>query len=139
KEADGMPCFAYDMPYGFIYGFPEVPGEGLKVAPHIVGDTVVPGASYSKITQKELEPVTRCISECIPGVRTEPKESAVCMYTMTKDSHFIIDQHPKHSNVHFASGFSGHGFKFASVIGEILSQLALQGKTEHPCGFLRLR
>ena len=62
-----------------------------------------------------------------------------CMYENSPDSHFIIDRHPKHENVIVAAGFSGHGFKFASVVGEVLADLAMRGATKHPIGFLGLR
>ena len=60
------------------------------------------------------------------------------MYTMTPDEHFIVDRHPQHANVFIAAGFSGHGYKFAPVIGETLAELALKGSTSHPVDFLRL-
>ena len=60
------------------------------------------------------------------------------MYTMTPDEHFVVDEHPEYPQVILAAGFSGHGFKFASVMGEVLSDLALEGKTEQPIDFLRL-
>ena len=59
-----------------------------------------------------------------------------CMYTLTPDRHFVLDRHPHHPNVVYACGFSGHGFKFATVIGEVLADLALDGATGHPVGFL---
>ena len=61
-----------------------------------------------------------------------------CLYTMTPDGHFIVDQHPQYEQVLFAAGFSGHGFKFAPVMGEVLADLALEGRTERPVDFLRL-
>jgi sarcosine oxidase len=63
--------------------------------------------------------------------------SLTCLYTMTPDKHFIIDRHPAHEQVAIACGFSGHGFKFAPVIGEILADLAIEGRTEQPIEFLR--
>ena len=63
---------------------------------------------------------------------------AICMYTCSPDSHFIIDQHPAAPAVTIACGFSGHGFKFASVVGEILADLAINGSTRHPIEFLGL-
>jgi glycine/D-amino acid oxidase-like deaminating enzyme len=57
---------------------------------------------------------------------------------MTADEHFLVDRHPRHPNVVLAGGFSGHGFKFSSVIGEILADLTLDGATKHPIGFLGL-
>ena len=56
---------------------------------------------------------------------------------MTPDGHFLLDWHPANENVLYAAGLSGHGFKFASVLGEILAELALEGVTASPCAFLR--
>jgi sarcosine oxidase len=61
-----------------------------------------------------------------------------CLFENSPDEHFVIDVHPDDENVVFAAGFSGHGFKFASVVGEILADLALDGGTEHEIGFMRL-
>jgi sarcosine oxidase len=58
------------------------------------------------------------------------------MYTMTPDGHFLVGVHPRHERVALAAGFSGHGFKFASVMGEILADLAGSGATPQPIGFL---
>ena len=69
-----------------------------------------------------------------PGV----SRSAVCMYTNSADGHFIIDRVPGTEHAFLACGFSGHGFKFAPVIGEIMASLALEGGTLHPIGFLSL-
>jgi sarcosine oxidase len=60
-----------------------------------------------------------------------------CMFTNSPDEHFVIDIHPEHAQVVVAAGFSGHGFKFASVIGEILADLAIEGSTRHDIGLLR--
>jgi sarcosine oxidase len=60
------------------------------------------------------------------------------MYTLTPDRHFLIDHHPEYPQVLFATGFSGHGFKFASVVGEILADLAIKGKTKHVIEQFRL-
>jgi sarcosine oxidase len=56
------------------------------------------------------------------------------MYTLTPDKHFVIDIHPRHPQVVVACGFSGHGFKFSSVVGELLADLADEGTTKHPIG-----
>jgi sarcosine oxidase len=58
------------------------------------------------------------------------------MYTMTPDKHFIVDRHPEYAQVAIACGFSGHGFKFSNVIGEVLANLVLNGKTAHDTRFL---
>ena len=59
-------------------------------------------------------------------------ETVTCKYTLTPDHHFVIGQHPDWPNVTIASPCSGHGYKFASVIGEILADLAIDGATRHP-------
>jgi glycine/D-amino acid oxidase-like deaminating enzyme len=59
------------------------------------------------------------------------------MYTLTPDRHFLIDLHPDHSNVAVAGGFSGHGFKFSPVVGEILADLVETGRTGWPIDMFR--
>ena len=61
-----------------------------------------------------------------------------CMFTNTPDNHFVMDLHPDYPQVAFASPCSGHGFKFASVVGEIMADLAEKGMTRHPIGLFRL-
>ena len=58
----------------------------------------------------------------------------VCLYTNTPDYHFIVDRHPRRPEVVVAGGFSGHGYKFASVIGEIVTDLVVEGRTSHAIG-----
>jgi sarcosine oxidase len=64
------------------------------------------------------------------------KWTLTCLYTRTPDEHFVIDRHRRHPQVVYGCGFSGHGFKFASVVGEILADLALEGRTAHAIDFL---
>ncbi|CAM5732190.1 Monomeric sarcosine oxidase OS=Streptomyces alboniger OX=132473 GN=soxA PE=3 SV=1 [Streptomyces alboniger] len=72
---------------------------------------------------------------CIPDLPGTFLKAATCMYSTTPDEHFVIARHPAHpESVTVACGFSGHGFKFVPVVGEILSDLALTGSTEHPIG-----
>jgi sarcosine oxidase len=72
----------------------------------------------------------------MPGASGTVLKTLTCMYTNTPDEHFILDLHPQHHQVVFGCGFSGHGFKFASVIGEILADLAFEGTTGHDIAFL---
>ena len=72
--------------------------------------------------------------DTLPGFQV--REALICLYTMTPDNHFIIDHHPRLPGVVFATGFSGHGFKFAPVVGEVLADLALDGTTAQPISFL---
>jgi glycine/D-amino acid oxidase-like deaminating enzyme len=78
------------------------------------------------------------LSAHLPGVSQEVTAHSVCLYTMSPDEHFIVDRHPAHPSVVFAAGLSGHGFKFTPVLGEALADLALDGSTELPIGFLSL-
>jgi sarcosine oxidase len=72
----------------------------------------------------------------LPTVSSHLTDHAACLYTMSPDGHFVVGLHPQNARVVIAAGFSGHGFKFASVIGETLADLAIDGKTAHPIGFL---
>jgi glycine/D-amino acid oxidase-like deaminating enzyme len=74
----------------------------------------------------------------LPGVSPRVTEHAVCLYTMSPDEHFIVDRHPAHANVFFAAGLSGHGFKFAPVLGRALADLAVEGGTDLAIEFLSL-
>jgi sarcosine oxidase len=140
-----LPIFAFAT--NFFYGFPNIWGKGVKVAEHEGGDTVAGlDVPVSPATTQDLDHIIRAASKFVPGlVGPEPRTTArllraqTCLYTMTPDEHFIIDRHPQFENVCFAAGFSGHGFKFAPVVGEALADLALEGKTELPIDFLKLR
>jgi sarcosine oxidase len=134
-------CFAFDMPYGFIYGFPIFSNsQTLKVAIHKPGDKVSdPNQVDRQITEKDHFEVSRFLNEVMPEIDPKPVEGSVCLYTMTPDEHFIIDTHPKFSQVSLACGFSGHGFKFASAVGSILSDLTITGESSDLGDFLRIR
>jgi sarcosine oxidase/N-methyl-L-tryptophan oxidase len=75
----------------------------------------------------------------MPGAAARYREGKACMYSLTPDRHFVVDRDPRDPRVIVCGGFSGHGFKFAPVIGEIASQLALDGGTPHDIAFLSLR
>jgi glycine/D-amino acid oxidase-like deaminating enzyme len=83
--------------------------------------------------------VREFLATCLPGVGKERARRSVCFYTMSPDEHFLVDRHPTSERVVFAAGLSGHGFKFTSVLGEALADLALQGGTSLPIEFLSLR
>ncbi len=85
---------------------------------------------------ERIEALRRFVRDCLPLASDQLLRSSTCIYTMTPDEDFIIDRHPEISRLVFAAGFSGHGFKFASVVGEILADLAIDGKTDQPVAFL---
>ena len=140
-----LPVFAFTP--NFFYGFPNIGGRGVKVAEHLGGEPVLELASpVAPPGEADLRPLTNAATRFLPAlagpkVGEAPRLLAAktCLYTLTPDEHFVIDQHPWHENVFFAAGFSGHGFKFAPVVAEILSDLALEGRTTLPVEFLRLK
>ena len=138
-QADsGCPGFLFETAGGFFYGFPQIDKLGVKVGMHTGGSTVddplTVDRNIDSLDQKEVEAFLRAH---MPDVSGECTGHTVCMYTMTADEHFVVDRHPQHPQVCFAAGLSGHGFKFAGVLGEALADLALEGKTSLPIGFLR--
>ena len=111
----------------FFYGFPDV-GTGVKAAFHHDGEATSPDAVRREVSANEVEAVRAAVRRFMPDIDGLPRKSVVCLYTNTPDEHFWIDRHPEHSQVFIASPCSGHGFKFAPVIGEIVSDL-VQGST----------
>lgn len=134
---DGLPCFAFDSPTGFFYGFPPLDSRGLKIAEHTGGTPVDDPLEVDRnVDPREQERIDAVLAAHLPGLTGGLTDHAACLYTMSPDGHFVLGHHPDHPLVSIAAGFSGHGFKFASVIGEILADLALEGRTSQPIGFL---
>jgi monomeric sarcosine oxidase len=138
KHAAGrLPCFGFDGPEGFFYGFPALAGAGLKIAEHTGGTPVAdPLAVDRGVVAAERARVEAVLTARLPGVGTQLAAHAACLYTMSPDGHFLVGLHPHHPQVVVAAGFSGHGFKFAAVMGEILADLATAGRSSLPIGFL---
>ena len=136
-----FPVWGIEQPDGSLaYGFPMMPDyPGLKLARHAPGTpTTADGIDRNPTPDDERE-IRDIICRYFPAADGPLLSLRVCMYTNSPDHHFIIDRHPAHENVFLAAGFSGHGFKFASVIGEVLADLAQHGRTKHPIDFLSLR
>jgi sarcosine oxidase len=122
-----------------LYGFPNF-GEGLKAAFHGCGDVTDADQLDREIhPARDIEPLIRAMEEWMPGAAGRVIAAKACMYAMTPDANFVVDRHPEHAGLVLCGGFSGHGFKFAPVIGEIAADLALEGGTEHEIDFLSLR
>jgi sarcosine oxidase len=137
-SAHQAPCFGFDLPgHGFFYGFPRVGGR-VKVAEHTARQPLArPEDVRREIDAEDTRRVEDFVRGRLPQLATPPVVARTCLYTMTPDEHFVIDLHPRHPQVAFAAGFSGHGFKFSPVVGEILADLALEGRTRADIGFLR--
>ena len=118
-----------------LYGFPDF-GDGVKAAFHGWGElTEAENLDRTVDTARDMEPLVRAMEDWMPGSAQTFREAKVCMYSLTPDEHFIVDTHPEHPGLIVCGGFSGHGFKFAPVIGEIASDLALNGGTHHGIDF----
>ncbi|MEX1158583.1 MAG: N-methyl-L-tryptophan oxidase [Thermomicrobiales bacterium] len=135
-RAKNFPVYLFQVPEGEYYGFPIFPGRGLKIGRHDIGEPTTPETIRREVDDSEIAMLREVLDRYLPGASGEVRETLTCMYTDTPDSHFIIDLHPEHPNVAIACGFSGHGFKFASAIGEVLADLAIDGETQHDIGFL---
>lgn len=136
-----MPTFYFEMPpeASTFYGFPSIDGQVLKVAQHSGGDSVAdPSLVDRNLHDADVLPIANFLKSCLPKVRTQPARHSTCLYTVTPDRHFVVDRHPEFSNVVIGCGFSGHGFKFTSVLGSVFADLAMTGSTELPIDFLRL-
>lgn len=135
-----FPVFIFQTDPGeVIYGVPltGAPVNGVKVGLHYRGGDVDPDTVDRTVSGAEREEMRALLAERIPGLAGDHADARVCMYTLTPDEHFVLDLLPGTAGrVAVAAGFSGHGFKFTPVIGEILADLALHGATEQPIGFL---
>ena len=117
-----------------IYGFPAIDGPdgGAKVAFFRRGTETTPDALDREVRADEVTAMAEHVRRLLPTLPGRFLAGVPCMYTTTPDEHFVIAQHPAHEQVTVACGFSGHGFKFVPVVGEILADLAVDGGTRHP-------
>lgn len=143
KIYDGhFPCFIFDTESdGHYYGFPDFLNHGVKLGrmdddQPCDPDTV--NREYGALPEDEGD-VRSFLNKYMTKAEGDLLDGKVCMFSNTPDDDFIIDVHPEYSNIVFAGGFSGHGFKFASVIGAILSELSEHGTTQRDIDFLRLK
>ncbi|MBP1992211.1 N-methyl-L-tryptophan oxidase [Paenibacillus eucommiae] len=131
-DAGRFPGFTLGGPEGGYYGFPSIGGAGLKIGRHDTGVEWKPGDAVAPFGHyKEDEGDLRNLLEAyMPQAAGRLVQGTVCKYEFSPDDNFIIDRHPEYPQVLLAGGFSGHGFKFSSVVGEMLSDLIIKGSTE---------
>jgi sarcosine oxidase len=135
-----FPIYAYEYRAGNIcYGFPRLP-RGVKASVMHDGEIVAdPDAVRRTVDAREVKPLRAALEPILPGLaQARVRESDVCLFTNTPDHDFIIDFHPFFPQVLISSPCSGHGFKFASAIGEIQADLLMKGKTEFDLSPFRL-
>lgn len=146
-ELGQLPCWLLvdEVNPGIFYGFPILPvGQfngpiGFKAGYHVPGQVTDPNQVNREVPQQEEQKLIEAIQRFFPEGYQSTHVLKTCLYTYTPDENFIIDFLPgSDQKVVFAAGFSGHGFKFSSVMGEILADLVIEGKTPLPIDFLSL-
>jgi sarcosine oxidase len=137
---DRFPVFNLNVAEGRYYGFPVYEVPGFKFGRyHHRGETMAPDAMRRDIDAEDERLLRQFGERYFPDGSGATMALRACMFTNTPDEHFVIDHDPRHHQVVLASPCSGHGYKFCSVIGEILADLATgDGTTRHDIGFLRL-
>jgi len=142
---NNFPCWMVsdDEKHGCYYGFPLLDtkkfGEpaGLKLAHHFQKEVTNPDKVDRQTTENDIQNLKYCLDKYLPGVFDSILSTKICLYANSPDENFIIDKLPGYEeNVSIACGFSGHGFKFSSVVGEILADLAIEGRSDLPIEFL---
>jgi sarcosine oxidase len=124
---------------GRYYLLPVFGVPGLKIGLyHHLGETGRADQISREVTPEDEAVLRRCISRYFPRADGPTMALHACMFTNTPDEHFIIDTRPAHPEVIVASPCSGHGYKFASVVGEILADLATTGKSRFDLSMFRL-
>jgi monomeric sarcosine oxidase len=124
--------------YGqILYGLPSIDGSGAKIGLH-TGPALDPTSPERTPDLKLADEMQVWAQKYIPQMAGERIASRVCIYTLTPDEHFIIDAHPEYPQITIASCCSGHGFKFSTLMGSILTDFALTGQTAHDISLFRL-
>ena len=125
-------------PHRFLYGFPDL-GTGVKLAIHHEGETTTGDTVQRDVSAPEIEAMRATVRPFFPELEGVVLKTAVCIYTNTRDEHFLIDFHPGHPQVLIVSPCSGHGFKFSSAIGEVVRDLIVKGQSRFDLGLFGCR
>ena len=134
-----FPVFNAYFDEGRYYGFPVYGIPGFKVGRyHHLEEVIDPDFAIKTVNSEDEAVLRSAVERYFPKANGTTMTLKTCMFTNTPDEHFIVDLLPANSQVAVAAGFSGHGFKFASVIGEILADLAINGETEHNIDLLKI-
>jgi sarcosine oxidase len=138
-RAGAFPVFNMQAPEGRFYGSPVFGVPGFKIGKYHHRQEKVDPDQVDRGCHPEDEAVLReALGRYFPDADGPTLAMKVCLFTNTPDEHFILDRHPEHPQVVLAAGFSGHGFKFCSVVGEIMADLALEQNTRWPLDLFRL-
>lgn len=134
-RAEHFPFALWEDETGIYGAFPELPGQGVKFGRHDAGEVCTPETVRRTAEPTEIEELRTTLERYWPGATGPVLWYLTCLYTMTPDHHFVIDRHPKWPQVVLCSACSGHGFKFAPAIGELLADLATEPTASPPALF----
>ncbi|MFD2369096.1 N-methyl-L-tryptophan oxidase [Brevibacillus sp. GCM10020057] len=140
-SADRFPAFIFNLEESMYYGFPSIDQAGVKIGRHDGGIEIDPDQlerTFGAFLSDEGD-VRAFLETYMPQAAGPLRQGRVCIYTMTPDEHFIIDRHPDYPQIVIAAGFSGHGFKFASAVGEAASELLTRGSSTYDLSMFSLR
>jgi sarcosine oxidase len=139
-EMSVFPVFNLEVEDGRYYGFPSFLVPGFKFGKyHHLGENVDPD-TVDREPRAEDEELLRSFARCyFPEGAGPTLMLKGCLFTNSPDRHFILDLHPEHPEVAIAAGFSGHGYKFCGVVGEIMADLAERGESRHDIEFFRMK
>ena len=129
---DRFPIWIWRAPEEF-YGFPVYGEVATKAGQDVGGEEVTAETRTFEPDPSTRDRLVRFLDEYIPGFAGPELYTKTCLYTMPPDRHFVLDRVPGQANITVAAD-AGHAFKFATLFGHVLSQLALDGETEHPIG-----
>jgi sarcosine oxidase len=133
------PVFLIEGPHGTHYGFPLQAGAGVKVAKHHHFDEAVDPDDYDRnVSSADEASIRAAVADYLPAANGKLNAATTCLYTMAPDGDFIIDQLASEPRIIVASPCSGHGFKFAPLIGDIVAELATRGATTRDIARFRL-
>ena len=125
-----FPVFVRQLPNGFLYGFPALDGQTVKVGLHHGGAITTADTVDRTIRPADTQALSAVVRRVLPGLAPEPVRGAVCLYTNSPDDHFVVGALPGRPNLTLISACSGHGYKFAPVLGQVAAKLASDGRTE---------
>ncbi|XP_029373811.1 peroxisomal sarcosine oxidase [Echeneis naucrates] len=137
-----FPCFVLtegEETNEHIYGLPSDEYPGLVKICYHNGVKTDPDQRDKQTDRSDINLLQKYVARCVPGLIPEPAVVESCMYTMTPDRHFVLDCHPKYSNIVIGAGFSGHGFKFGPIVGKLLCELSLGEVPSYDLSPFRIR
>jgi sarcosine oxidase len=133
---EGLPPFFFALEDREVYGLPFLPGWGVKVARHDGGEVCTPETARREVDEAEVDDLRSVLDAYLPGSAGPVLDSYTCLYTMSGDSDFIVDAHPELAVCWFATGCSGHAFKFTPALGEALADRVTGAEPKTDIDFL---